>query len=511
VDGFPSTRQRALSMSDVWVGLDVGTTGARAVGVDAHGAVVADAAAGYELARPRPGWTEQRPEDWWSASQEALGKVAAGVGDRVVGIGLTGQMHGSVFLDEDLKVIRPALLWNDQRTEAQCVTITELIGSKRLVGISGNPALTGFQAPKVMWLRDEEPDSFRRIKHVLLPKDYVRLKLTGELATDVSDASGSLFLDIRERKWSLEILEALEVPSEWLPAVHESPEVAGLLQRDVAERLGLSPRTPVAAGGGDNAAAGIGTGIIDEGFVSTSLGTSGVVFTPTRDFRFDPSGRLHAFCHAVPGGHHLMGVTLSAAGSLAWWRRIRGEGLTYGQLAQEAESAPPGSEGLVFLPYLSGERTPHLDASSRGAFFGLSARHDAAHMTRAVMEGVVFSLKESLEIMRELGVEVTQIRATGGGARNALWRRLQADIFDAPIYRTETEEGPAYGAALLSAVACGDLPDVRHAGSLVKLKDEVAEPDRTRVGIYRDYFEAYRDLYPATHETMATLTHLASG
>ena len=496
----------------VLLGLDVGTGGARAVAVDESGEVVAEASSEYALHSPHPGWTEHDPEDWWGGAKEALGKVAAEVreaGDEVVGLGLTGQMHGSVFLDASGEVIRRALLWNDQRTEAQCREITDAVGEERLIQITGNPALTGFQAPKVLWLRDEEPENYSRVARVLLPKDYIRLRLTGEYATDASDAAGTLLLDAKERDWSAEILAALEIPAEWMPAVFEGPERTGELGRSVAGELGLPPGVPVSAGGGDNAAAAVGVGVIDAGLLSSSIGTSGVLFAPADEFAPDPSGRIHAFCHAVPGEYHLMGVTLSAGGSLRWWRETLGKG--YDELVEAASEIEPGAEGLIFLPYLSGERTPHLDPRARGSFFGLTARHGVAHMTRAVMEGVVLSLRDSLEIMRRLDLSVRQIRATGGGARSALWRELQADVYGVPIHRTTADEGPAYGAALLAGVAAGVYSDVEAACSTVRLRGEVTEPDLERSRIYDELYEVYRSLYPATKEAMHRLAELAAG
>ena len=492
----------------VLVGLDVGTGGARAVAVNDSGEIVAEAASEYPLNTPRPGWTEQDPEDWWKGAKEVLAKVAAEAGE-VGGIGLTGQMHGSVFLDSSDRVVRPALLWNDQRTQAQCDGITRAVGEERLISIAGNPALTGFQAPKIVWLRDEEPDNFRRVSRVLLPKDYVRLRLTGEYATDASDAAGTLLLDIQARDWSGEILDALEIPQEWMPNVYEGPESTGALREEVAEDLGVPAGIPIAAGGGDNAAAAVGTGIVGPGLVNSSVGTSGVLFAHSDEFRPDPSGRLHAFCHAVPGAYHLMGVTLSAGGSLSWWRETLGG--DFDELVEAASDAPPGSEGLVFLPYLSGERTPHLDPRARGAFFGLTARHGAGHMTRAVMEGVIFSLRDSLQIMRELDVPIDDVRATGGGARSELWRQLQADIYATPIRRTVADEGPAYGAALLAGVASGTYTDVDEATSVVKLREEITEPDRERSKVYEEYYEVYRSLYPATRTAMSRLTDLTAG
>jgi xylulokinase len=492
----------------VLVGLDVGTGGARAIAVDSSGEIVAEASSEYPLHTPRPGWTEQDPEDWWEGAKEVLTKVASEAGE-VAGLGLTGQMHGSVFLDGSDRVVRPALLWNDQRTQAQCDRITQAVGGERLISIAGNPALTGFQAPKILWLRDEEPENFGRVSRVLLPKDYVRLRLAGEYATDASDAAGTLLLDMRARDWSGEILDALEIPHEWMPEVYEGPENTGILRESVAAELGLPANIPVAAGGGDNAAAAVGTGIVGPGLVNSSVGTSGVLFAHTEEFKPDPSGRLHAFCHAVPGAYHLMGVTLSAGGSLSWWREALGG--DYDELVGAASNVPPGSEGLVFLPYLSGERTPHLDPRARGAFFGLTARHGVAHMTRAVMEGVVFSLRDSLEIMRELDVPINDVRATGGGARSELWRQLQADIYGTLIRRTEADEGPAYGAALLAGVASGTYADVGEATSVVKLREEVTEPDPERSKVYEEYYKIYRSLYPATSSAMSRLADLVAG
>jgi xylulokinase len=496
----------------VLLGLDIGTSGVRVLAVDEFGKVVAEASAEHPLYTPKPGWTEQNPEDWWQASKEALGKAAVQTGQaggEVVGIGLSGQMHGSVFLDSSDEVIRPALLWNDQRTEEQCAEITDAVGEERLIQLSGNPALTGFQAPKVLWLRDEEPENYDRLAHVLLPKDYVRLRLTGEHATDVSDAAGTLFLDVGSRDWSKEILAALDVPEEWMPKVYEGPESTGVLREEVAEELGLPAGIPVAAGGGDNAAAAVGVGVVREGVVSSSVGTSGVIFAHAEEFTPDPSGRLHAFCHTVPGAYHLMGVTLSAGGSLSWWHDLLGGEYGYDELSEMASSAPPGSEGLLFLPYLSGERTPHSDPAARGSFFGLTNRHGKEHMTRALMEGVIFSLKESLEIMQELGTPIEQVRAIGGGARGELWRQLQADIYGMPIYRTTIDEGPAYGAALLAGVAAGIYGDVQEASARVDLRDEVTEPEDKNANLYQEYFEAYRSLYPATKDTMRRLSGLA--
>jgi xylulokinase len=484
------------------IGVDVGTSGTRALAVTTEGELVAEANRPHDLLTPRPGWTEQDPRQWWDAARAVLAEVATKADD-VVGLGLTGQMHGSVFLDSAGEVIRPALLWNDQRTAAECDEITERVGGERLLELAGNPALTGFQAPKILWLAHNEPDAYARVASVLLPKDYVRLMLTGERATDASDAAGTLLLDVRARDWSAEILDALQIPREWMPSVHEGPEVTGTLGADLAAELGLPAGLPVAAGGGDNAAAAVGVGVVREGALSTSIGTSGVIFAHRDAFSPDPSGRVHAFCHAVPGAWHLMSVTLSAGGSLSWWRDQAGA--DFDTLVAEAEAVEPGSEGLVFLPYLTGERTPHLDPHARGAFVGLTVRHGRGHLTRAVMEGVAFSMRDGLEIMRGLGTPDDDVRAVGGGARSPLWLALQADVYGRPVRRTVIDEGPAYGAALLGGVAAGAFADVGEAGERVRLRDEVTEPDPERAKRYDELYGVYTSLYPALRDAMHTL------
>ncbi len=497
-----STRAGAL------LGLDVGTTGARAIAVDLNGDVVGAASDEYPLSTPRPGWAEQKPEHWWASSRLVLTRVLSQLRQPPLGLGLTGQMHGSVFLDAGDQVIRPALLWSDQRTASQCRTITERVGRERLVAIAGNPAITGFQAPKILWLREEEPASFARVRRVLLPKDYVRLLLTGDCATDASDASGTLLLDLRRRDWSDELLDALEIPRNWLPTVYEGPEVTGTISASAAAATGLPAGLRVAAGGGDNAAAAVGNGIVHEGLVSSSIGTSGVVFAHSETPRIDSLGRLHTFCHAIPGGYHVMGVTLSAGGSFRWWRDSSGTALDYDGMAALAAQAPPGSEGLLFLPYIAGERTPYLDPSARGAFVGLHLRHSFAHLTRAVMEGVVFSLKDCLDLVRGLGMDATEIRATGGGARNNLWRQLQADVFGLPVHRSRIDEGPAYGAALLAGVACGAYSDVFEACASIRLEPEPNIPEASLALLYERLHRAHTDLYAANAPIMHRLAEL---
>lgn len=494
--------------ADVVLGVDVGTGSTRVLAVDASGAVLASATAGYRPTSPHPGWSEQEPEEWWQAARTALTEVAAQVGDRVVGLGLSGQMHGAVFLDSADRSLRPAPLWNDQRTADACRTITSLVGEQRVRAIAGNPVLTGFQAPKIVWLRENEPDVYARVASVLLPKDFVRLRLIGERATDASDAAGTLLLDMNERRWSRELLDALDIPAEWLPDVYEGPETTGTLRPEVAAEIGLRPGIPVAAGGGDNAAAAVGLAVTAPGSASCSIGTSGVLFAPSDGFQPDPSGRIHAFCHAIPRGYHLMGVTLAAGDSLRWWSEVSGID-DFDELARLATDVPPGARGLVFLPYLSGERTPHLDPGARAGFVGLTNRHGRAEMTRAVFEGVVLSLLDALRPMNERGVAPTELRMTGGGARSPLWRRLVADILGVPVREPGIDEGPSYGAALLGGVAAGVWTDVAETGSLVRA-GAATDPDPTVASTYERLHAAYAELYPATRPAVERLSGLDS-
>jgi xylulokinase len=472
------------------IGLDVGTTAVKALAVDEEGAVVARAEAGYPLSTPRPGWAEQDPADWWRAAQQALATL--GVRD-VAGIGLSGQMHGLVALDSSGAVIRPAILWNDGRTAAECEEIERRVGLPELIARTGNRALTGFTAPKLLWLRANEPESYARIARVMLPKDYVRLQLCGEHAIDVADASGTLLLDVARRAWSEEVLDALELDAGWLPRLLESPDVSGETAAGV----------PVAAGAGDQAAGALGVGVDRPGPLSVALGTSGVVFAALPEFAADAEARVHAFCHAVPGGWHAMGVMLSAAGSLRWLRDAVAPVSGFGELIGEAERWAPGAEGLTFLPYLAGERTPHADPGARASFTGLSLRHDRGALVRAVLEGVAYGLRDSLDLLRELGVDPESARVSGGGARSELWLRIVASVLDLPLERPAVEEGAAYGAALLGGVAGGVWPDVGAAvEACVRGRGEV-EPDSDWVAVYAEGRERFRALYPAlrTHYT----------
>ena len=452
------------------VGLDVGTSGVKALALARDGRIVARAEREYPLSTPRPGWAEQEPEDWWRATEAAL----ADLGVAATTIGLSGQMHGLVVLGDDGEPLRPAILWNDQRTAAECREIEERVGLERLIGLTGNRALTGFTAPKLLWLRNHEPETFARIRHVLLPKDYVRLRLTGERAIDVADASGTLLFDVANRRWSAEVLDALELPLEWLPPVHESTEIGAA---------------------GDQAAGALGVGVAAPGPLSIVLGTSGVVFSALAAYRPEPQARLHTFCHAVPGTWHAMGVMLSAAGSLSWLRDALG-GVAYAELLGEAERWEPGVEGLLFQPYLAGERTPHADPDARGAFTGLSLRHDRGALARGVLEGVAYGLRDSLELLRELGVDAEVGRVSGGGARSGLWLRIVASVLGLPLERTEAEEGAAYGAALLGGVAAGVFADAHEAVSACVRVRERVDPDPAWQARYDDGYARYRELYP---------------
>jgi xylulokinase len=467
-------------------GIDVGTTATKGVAIQPDGTVAARAEAEYPLSTPRPGWSEQDPEDWWQATETVLAQLTKAAGEPA-GIGLSGQMHGLVALDDDNQVLRPAILWNDQRTQAECEEIERTIGLERLIGLTGNRALTGFTAPKLLWLQHHEPDIYRRIARIALPKDYVRLKLTGEHATDVSDASGTLLLDVAHRRWSHEVLEALNVNPDWLPRVLESPETSGHTETGA----------PVAAGAGDQAAGALGVGVDRPGPVSVALGTSGVVFAALDEFAADPEARVHAFCHAVPQAWHAMGVMLSAAGSLTWLRNVTDRSATFDALLKEAEAWPAGTEGLLFLPYLAGERTPHADPDARGAFAGLSIRHDRGALVRAVLEGVAYGLRDSLDLTRELGGVPELGRVSGGGARSDLWTRIIATVLELPLERVQVDEGAAFGAAILAGVAAEVWPDV-HVGvqATVKPRDQI-DPEPEWAETYAESRERYRALYPA--------------
>ncbi len=473
------------------VGLDVGTSAVKGVAIDHEGTVLALAEAEYPLSTPQPGFSEQDPEDWWTASERVLAELREAAG-APGGIGLSGQMHGLVALDAEDRVLRPAILWNDQRTAEECAEIERTIGLERLISLTGNRALTGFTAPKLLWLRAHEPDVYQRMARVALPKDYVRLRLCGAHTTDVADASGTLLLDVARRRWSVEVLEALELDPAWLPTVMESPSVSGHTGEGV----------PVAAGAGDQAAGALGVGVDRPGPLSVVLGTSGVVFAALDAFAADPEARVHAFCHAVPGAWHAMGVMLSAAGSLRWLRDTVAAGVEYDALIAEASTWPPGTEGLLFAPYLAGERTPHADPDARGAFTGLSVRHDRGALVRAVLEGVAFGLRDSLDLIDELAGSTIELgRVSGGGARSEEWLRIVASVLDLPLERVAVDEGAAFGAAILGGVAAGTWDDVHAAVAATVRPRERIDPVPEWVEVYRERRTHFRALYPALRRT----------
>ena len=489
------------------LGLDVGTSGCKAVLIEPDGAVKAEAITEYAMQIPRPGWAEQNPEDWWQATIASVRWVLASAGgETIVGIGLTGQMHGLVLLDENGNVLRACIMWNDQRTAVQCAEIEQKVGRAKLIELAGKPALTGFTAGKILWVRENEPDIYRRARHVLLPKDYVRYRLTGTLAMDVADGSGTLLMDVGRRAWSGELLELLDIPREWLPKLHESHEVVAEVSARAAAATGLRAGIPVVAGAGDQAAQSIGTGIAGDGIVSVTVGTSGVVFAATSSYTFDPTGELHSYCHALPDTWHLMGVTLSAGGSLRWFRdalcqpemseAARTGRDVYDIITELAATAPAGSDGALFLPYLTGERTPHADPNARGVFFGLGLRHTKAHMARAVLEGVTFSLRECLDLLCGLGQSCNRVRVSGGGSRSAFWRQMMADVFRAEIVEVNVTQGAAYGAALLAGVGAGVYRDAWEACDLAVQETGSTKPGPD-VGAYAEAYDRYRALYPA--------------
>ena len=482
------------------LGIDVSTTATKAIVVDESGAVRAIGIAEYPFEVPRPLWSEQAPQLWWDATMAAIRQVLASPGvaaDEVVAVGLTGQMHGAVLLDRADEVLRPAILWNDQRTAAECDVIRERIGRDRLIAITGNDALTGFTAPKLVWVREHEPDVWGRISHLLLPKDYVRHRLTGEHAVDKADGAGTLLFDLARREWSPEIVAALEIDREWLPRSWEGPEVTGTLTAGAARATGLRSGTPVVAGGGDQASNAVGVGVFSPGSMALSLGTSGVVFAATDAPLFEPRGRVQAFCHAVPARWHLMSVMLSAAGSLRWFHDAIAPGVAYPDLVETAAGVQAGSAGLVFLPYLSGERTPHADPLARGAFIGLTLSHDRRHLTRAVLEGVAFGLRDGLDLMVDAGTpRPRQVRVSGGGTASPLWRQILADVLETQIATVSTSEGAAYGAAILASVGDGWFTSVEEACAAWVNATPSAEPGAS-VAIYREMHAAYVDLYPA--------------
>ncbi len=491
------------------LGLDISTTGAKALLVDDTGAVVGASSTPLTLSTPHPLWSEQDPAEWWASMVQSIRLTideAGASADTIAAIGLTGQMHGLVLLDDSGAVLRPAILWNDQRTASQCDDIRRRMGKERLIQITGNDALTGFTAPKILWVRENEPDVFSRVRHILLPKDYIRYRLTGEYATDQAGGAGTLLFDIAQRSWSDEVLNTLDIPSDWLPPTHEGPQITGRITTAMAAKTGLAEGTPVVAGGSDQAAQAVGSGVTRPGIVGLTLGTSGVVFASTDRAVIEPEGRLHAFCHAIPGRWHLMGVMLSAAGSLQWYRDTLAPGTEFEDLIETAREISPGSDGLLFLPYLTGERTPHPDPLARGAFIGLTSRHTQAHMTRSVLEGVSFGLRDGFELLKSAGLrEFSQVRVSGGGAKSSLWRQILADVFNMELVTVNTTEGAAYGAALLAGVGVDIWSSVDKAVEATVIITGSTQPMETNVAEYERIYAVYRQLYPALKQTFSQL------
>jgi xylulokinase len=507
-------------MESCFLGLDVGTSSTKVLLIDASGKVLAADAPEYAFRTPRPLWAEADPEDWWKATIAGIKSVLAKAGKKgsdVAGIGLSGQMHGLVMLDKNGKVLRPCIMWNDQRTAAQCKEITEKIGRLRVLEITGNPVLPGFTAPKILWVRENEPEVYAQCAKVLLPKDYIRYRLSGVFASEVSDASGTSLLDVPNRKWSKEMLAGCGIPETWMAEVTESTEISSKLSAEAAKLTGLVAGTPIAGGGGDQAAQAVGCGIVEEGIISATFGTSGVIFAHSKKYRGEPEGKLHAFCAAVPGEWHLMGVMLSAAGSLQWFRDALGQEEVakakatgkhpYALFDEMAAGVAPGCDGLLFLPYLSGERAPHPDPYARGAFIGLTLRHGKPQMVRSVLEGITYGMLDSVELMRALGIRSRTIVASGGGARSALWRQMMADVFETPIAMVNATEGAAYGAALLAAVGTKAFPDVRTAAKKCIATTIAAKPGKD-AKVYAKYYPRYRALYPALKDEFKAIADL---
>lgn len=505
------------------LGIDIGTSGTKTVLFDKNGATIASSTYEYPLYQPNIGWAEQDPGDWWKATCETikavLSKSGVNPGD-IKGVGLSGQMHGLVLLDAEGNVLRRSIIWCDQRTEPECGQITDLIGRERLIQITANPALTGFTASKILWVKNNEPDIFNKTAKILLPKDFIRFRLTGEYATEVSDASGMQLMDIPKRTWSAEVLDKLGIKRNQLGEMYESQEITGRVNHAGAGQTGLPEGTPVVGGAGDQAAGAVGNGIVRPGVVSSTIGTSGVVFAYSDKISIDPAGRVHTFCHAVPNTWHVMGVTQSAGLSLKWFRdnfcieekRVAElmEVDPYILMDKEAEKVAPGCNGLIYLPYLMGERSPHLDAAAKGVFFGLSAKHEKRDMLRAVMEGVVFSLRDCFEIIRGMGVEINEVRASGGGGKSPFWRQMQADVFDAGVTTIHSSEGPALGVALLAGVGTGMYPSVAAACDAAIRVRSRQEPDKEKHGEYMKYYGIYRRLYNSLKQDYRELAGILS-
>ena len=493
----------------LFVGIDTSTTATKALLMDEAGQVIGVASTSYPYDTPKPLWSEQEPRVWWDATQRSVRQVIKETRiapEDIAGVGLTGQMHGLVLLDERGDVLRPAILWNDQRTGAQCDEIRDRLGLEHLIQITGNDALTGFTAPKILWVKQNEPDLYAQARHILLPKDYLRYKLTGKFAVDRAGGAGTLLFDLKTRTWSEKMLDALEIPLEWLPETFEGTQVTGTINAKAAAATGLVEGTPVMAGAGDQAAQAVGVGAVRPGVIALTLGTSGVVFATTETPLIEPEGRLHAFCHAVPDRWHFMGVMLSAAGSLQWYRDTFAPGLSFDELVSEAVGVPPGCEGLLFLPYLTGERTPHPDPLARGAWVGLTVRHTRAHLTRAVLEGVAFGIKDSFTLIQNAGLgSIEQVRISGGGAKSSIWRQIITDVLGVELVTINTTEGAAYGAALLAGVGAGVFESVPTAcDSAIQITGRTTPGKETDA--YQKIYPRYQALYPALKDEFKELS-----
>ncbi|MCD4753826.1 MAG: xylulokinase [Anaerolineaceae bacterium] len=487
------------------LGLDISTTGAKALLCDTSGIVIDTASTELALSTPNPLWSEQNPEDWWNGIVNSIRTLLQKTnisGEEIIAIGLTGQMHGLTMLDADGQVIRPAILWNDQRTGPQCDEIRDIVGREKFIDITGNDALTGFTAPKILWVRENDPEAYNRTSHILLPKDYVRFNLTNVYASDRAGGSGTVLFNIKDRDWSSDIIKSLDIPESWLPKTYEGTEITGFISDEAAEITGLKAGIPVVGGGGDQAAGAVGAGAVESGIVSLTLGTSGVVFATTNSPFVESEGRLHAFCHAVPDRWHLMGVMLSAAGSLRWFRDTFAPQFEYDDLIASTAKIPVGSEGLYFLPYLTGERNPHPDPLARGGFIGLTVRHSFAHLTRSVLEGVGFGLKDSFELMKQAGLtDIQQIRISGGGSRNPIWRQILADILDTELVTINTSEGGAFGAALLAGVGVNVWKSIDQACKNTIQLTGSTPPMKDSVEAYQHHYDIYHSLYPTLKDT----------
>lgn len=503
------------------IGVDLGTSGTKTVLFDEKGTVIASMTIEYPMYQPKNGYAEQDPADWYNAAVNTIKGVIAKSGvsrEDIVGVGLSGQMHGLVMLDENNEVIRKSIIWCDQRTAAEVEEMNEKVGREKLIEITANPALTGWTAAKILWVKNNEPENYAKCRHILLPKDYIRFMLTGEYATEVSDASGMQLLDVTHRCWSKEICDKLGIDMSMLAKVYESCEVTGTITEKAAELTGLKAGTIVAGGAGDNAAAAVGTGVVTDGRAFTTIGTSGVVFAHTSQVSIDPKGRVHTCCAAVPGAWHIMGVTQGAGLSLKWFRDnfCNAEKETakymgvdeYYLMDKEADTVPIGANRLLYLPYLMGERTPHLDPDARGMFFGLSAMHTKKEMLRAVMEGVAYSLRDCMEICREMNINVSDMMACGGGGSSPLWRQMLADLYGCPVKTSASKEGPALGVAILAMVAAGIYASVPEACEVICGVDKVQEPITENVPVYEKFFRLYDKVYPAVKEQMKELAEM---